>query len=381
MFETLLRSLTTQNQPRLTTMENIMTETEQQQRLREQQQNEIAKRSKFKSIKPRAVSLPRELVKTSTLGDRILLIEPAVENVNVINWAGNQRTFLENELLKYGAVLLRGFNVGSVQSFEAVAAAISQELFGEYGDLPREDVGGKVYGSTPYPADKPILFHNESSHLPRWPMKIFFHCVQAAVQGGETPIVDCRRIYQQLPSAIRDRFAQRKLMYVRNYIEGLDVSWQSFFKTTDRAVAEASCRQAGMAYEWLSNNTLRTRQLCQAVASHRVTGEAVFFNQIQLHHVSCLEPAVRETLLSMYRPDELPRNVYYGDGAPIEDSLVQEICELYRANSIGFPWRAGDVLMLDNMLTAHGRNPYFGPRRIVVAMAQMSHEEAQKNTK
>ncbi len=377
MFGALLRSLPANPHARLTTMKDLMLKREQQQRLREQQQNEAAKRSKFKSIKPRPVSLPREVVRTSTLAEGILLIEPSIENVNVVNWAANQRQYLEGELLKYGAVLMRGFNVGSVQSFEEVAAAISQDLFGEYGDLPREDVGGKVYGSTPYPSDRPILFHNESSHLPRWPMKIFFHCVQAAAQGGETPVVDCRRIYQRLPAASRDRFANRKLMYVRNYIEGLDVSWQSFFKTTNRAAAEEACRQAGMAYEWLSNGTLRTRQICQAVATHRITGETTFFNQIQLHHVSCLEPAVRETLLSMYGPEELPRNVYYGDGEPIEDSLVAEICELYRESAISFPWEPGDVLMLDNMLTAHGRNPYVGPRRIVVAMAQMFHQKAQ----
>lgn len=168
-------------------------------------------------------------------------------------------------------------------------------------------------------------------------------------------------------------------MYMRNYIEGLDVSWQSFFKSNDRAAVEEACRQAGMAYEWLHNGTLRTRQVCQAVATHRTTGEATFFNQIQLHHVSCLEPAVRETLLSMYAADELPRNVYYGDGEPIEDSLVQDICELYRENAVNFSWQVGDVLMLDNMLTAHGRNPYVGSRRIVVAMAQMEAADANRS--
>jgi amino acid adenylation domain-containing protein len=370
-FAILLRSLDSQPKARLKTMSDLLVQTAQSQRRREQENNEAAKRSKFQAIKPRAVSLQREVVKTHSLEDRVLVIEPAVEHVNLVNWTTNQRQYLEGELLKYGAVLLRNFKVESVATFEKVAAAICPDLFGDYGDLPREDVGGRVYGATPYPTDKPILFHNESSHLPRWPMKIWFHCVQAAPQGGETPIVDCRQIYQLLPPAIKDRFDRKKLMYVRNYIEGLDVSWQAFFKTTDRAVAEESCRQAGIAFAWLSNNTLQTRQLCQAVAKHRTTGEAIFFNQLQLHHVSCLDPAVRETLLSIYSPEELPRNVYYGDGKPIEDSLMEEICELYRQNAISFRWQPGDVLMLDNMLTAHGRNPYVGPRKIVVALGDM----------
>jgi len=46
---------------------------------------------------------------------------------------------------------------------------------------------------------------------------------------------------------------------------------------------------------------------------------------------------------------------------------------------IVFPWLTGDVLMLDNMLTAHARDPFEGPRKVVVAMAQ-SYSEAAGRT-
>lgn len=160
-------------------------------------------------------------------------------------------------------------------------------------------------------------------------------------------------------------------MYVRNYIEGLDVSWQSFFHTNDESVVEEFCRRAGVNCEWRNGAGLRTRQIRPAVAQHPKTGEMIFFNQIQLHHVSCLEPELRASLLAMYGADELPRNVYYGDGSPIEDSVVEEIGEVYRQTATSFPWQWGDILMLDNMLTAHGRNPYVGERKIVVAMGEM----------
>jgi alpha-ketoglutarate-dependent taurine dioxygenase len=32
-------------------------------------------------------------------------------------------------------------------------------------------------------------------------------------------------------------------------------------------------------------------------------------------------------------------------------------------------WEAGDLLMLDNLLAAHGRRPFSGERRIAVAMS------------
>jgi alpha-ketoglutarate-dependent taurine dioxygenase len=166
-------------------------------------------------------------------------------------------------------------------------------------------------------------------------------------------------------------------MYVRNFIEGLDMSWQSFYGTDDRRVVEARCRESGTEFEWRGDNWLRTRRVCPAVARHPRTGETVFFNQVQLHHVSCLEQSVRETLLSMYREEELPRNVYYGDGSPIEDSVVVEIIETYRRAAVSFPWREGDILVLDNMLTAHARNPFTGPRKIVVAMGEMTDGDGE----
>jgi hypothetical protein len=207
-------------------------------------------------------------------------------------------------------------------------------------------------------------------------MKIWFCCVQAARQGGETPIVDCREIYRRLDPKVRDRFAERGLMYVRNYIEGLDVSWHSFFGTENKTEVEDYCRKAGIDFEWTSGNGLRTRKLCSAVSRHPRTNEMVFFNQIQLHHDSCLDPAVRETLLMMYSNSGFPRNVFYGDGSPIEDSLVSEIRGLYSETAVSFPWRETDILMLDNMLVAHARNPYVGPRRIVVAMGELISQSA-----
>jgi alpha-ketoglutarate-dependent taurine dioxygenase len=206
-------------------------------------------------------------------------------------------------------------------------------------------------------------------------MKIWFLCVQVPETGGETPIVDCRKVYRLLDPKIRERFAEKGLMYVRNYVEGLDVSWQSFFRTQDRAEVEEYCRAASVEFEWKNERDLRTSRICNAVSRHPRTGEEIFFNQIQLHHVSCLEPAVRESLRSVFGEADLPRNVYYGDGSAIEDSVVDAVREVYDRAAVNFSWRPGDVLMLDNMLTAHGRNPYTGARKVVVALGDMIYKE------
>jgi alpha-ketoglutarate-dependent taurine dioxygenase len=305
----------------------------------------------------------------------LVLTPPEGVELDLAEWAGTAREFLEARLLQHGAILLRGFGVESVGDFERFASTLCPELFGEYGDLPREELGGKVYGSTPYPSDQTILFHNESSHMHRWPMKIWFFCVQAARSGGETPIVDCRLVYERLDAGVRRRFLEKGLMYVRHYTEGLDVSWQSFFGTSDRRAVEEYCRKASIDFEWTPGDGLKTRQICPAVVRHPLTGETVFFNQIQLHHVSCLDPAVRESLVSMMGEADLPRNVYYGDGSAIPDDVVEGVLAVYRSSAASFPWLPGDVLMVNNMLVAHSRNPYVGPRKIVVAMGEMINRE------
>jgi alpha-ketoglutarate-dependent taurine dioxygenase len=377
-FENLLEAVVADPDGRLETFE-MLTETERKRLAAEKMERRRSQLGKLMSVRRKALD-PSAInaVKTGYLGDGEtlpLVIEPAIEGGDLSEWVAINREFIEEQLLKNGALLFRGFDLGSTSEFEKVALALCPELFGEYGDLPRERMGGNVYGSTPYPADTSIQFHNESSHMHRWPIKIWFFCVKAAEQGGETPILDCRKVYQLLNPKIRDRFNEKKLMYVRNYTDGLDVGWQTFFRTTDRAAVEDYCRKASIDFEWKKDNGLRTRQISPAVVKHPKTGEMVFFNQIQLHHVSCLDPAVRESLLDILKKDDLPRNVYYADGSPIEDLIVEELGELYQKTSVSFPWREGDILMLDNMMVAHGRKPYVGSRKIVVAMGEMISKE------
>ncbi|QDL10800.1 non-ribosomal peptide synthetase [Brasilonema octagenarum UFV-E1] len=376
-FQTLLNSIISQPDARLSNLE-MLTEEERKQQVMQKKERKAFKREKFISIAPKAVSLSQEKwVVTDYLqpGQTFpLVIQPAARDIDLVAWAKTNQEFIETELLKHGAILFRGFNVDSVSEFESVAQAICPDLFGEYGDLPRAGESGKVYGSTPYPPDKAILFHNESSHLHQWPLKIWFFCVQPAQKGGDTPIVDCRKAYQLLTPKLRERLAQKQFMYVRNYTNGLDVSWQDFFRTNDKFEVENYCRKTNIDFEWYDNNGLITRQVRPALAVHPKTGDPVFFNQIQLHHIAYLDAEVRESLLSTFGDKKLPRNVYYGDGTPIEDEVITEINEVYQQSQISFPWQQGDILMLDNMLTAHGRNSYSGYRKIVVAMGEMIKE-------
>jgi alpha-ketoglutarate-dependent taurine dioxygenase len=279
---------------------------------------------------------------------------------------------MERELTGAGALLLRGFALASVSAFERLVATVTPGLLPyEFGSTPRSQIDGRVYSSTEYPAHQWIPQHNEQSYTREWPLKVWFHCVTAASEGGATPISDSRSVYRRLSPALRARFEREGVMYVRNYGNGLDLSWQEVFRTESKQELEAFCRRAQISCEWKDGGELRTRQVCQASARHPRTEERVWFNQAHLFHVSNLEPSIQEGLLSFLREDELPRNAFYGDGSGIEADALAEIRAAYDAETISFGWQSGDVLLVDNMLVAHGRAPFTGARKVVVAMAEL----------
>lgn len=301
-----------------------------------------------------------------------LQVRPASPGASLHSAFGAIRDLAGRRLERDGAILFRGFTDPGVEGFQSFAAAFGHPLLSyEFGSTPRSKVtGGGVYTSTEYPAHRSIPLHNEQAYTTEWPMRIWFYSALAAESGGETPIADSREVYRRIDPALRERFASRGLRYVRNYGNGLDVDWQQVFNTDDRQAVETFCRRQGIECQWKDDGDLRTTQQCQAVAIHPRTGDRVWFNQAHLFHVSNLDPEMREVLLETVGEESLPRNVYYGDGQPLEDSALDEIRGVLEACKVVFPWQSGDVLMLDNMLMAHAREPFSGPRKVVVAMAE-----------
>lgn len=333
------------------------------------------RRTAFTKVTPRVVNLSEaELVKTSylQLGETLpLVIEPNAAELDFAKWAQNNLKFIEAQLLKHGAILFRNFNIKAVSKFEQAVLSISPELM-EYQErsTPRTELAKNIYTATEYPAHQTIALHNENSYAHQWPMKLWFFCALAATEGGETPIADSRRVFELLDPKIRERFRQKKIMYVRNYGDGIDLPWQTVFQTREVSVVEDYCRSASMEFEWKDGNRLRTRHVRPAIKTHPKTGETVWFNQAHLFHVSNLSPPVRESLLALFKEEDLPRNTFYGDGSAIESSVLDEIRSVLQQLAVVFRWQEGDLLMLDNMLVAHGRKPFTGPRKIMVAMAE-----------
>lgn len=338
-------------------------------------------RDRLRAVRRKSLGgAPVDLVRTESLQESRtlpLLVRPAARGVDLAGWTRGNRDFVESALLDHGGILFRGFDVRTPAEFAGLMQAVADELL-EYNERssPRTQVNDYVYTSTDYPAAHSIFVHNENSYQRVWPMKIFFYCAEPAAQGGETPIADCRGVLTRLSPRVKERFAEQGWMYVRNFGDGLGLPWRNVFQTDDKATVEEHCRRNGIEVAWKEGDRLRLRAVRPALRRHPKTGELVWFNHATFFHISTLEPSVRAALLNEFGEDDLPTNTFYGDGTPIEPAVMEELHEAYRQETVTFGWERGDVLLLDNMLAAHGRAPYAGTRKILVGMAQ-SHEQAE----
>ncbi|HZZ51320.1 MAG TPA: TauD/TfdA family dioxygenase [Pseudonocardia sp.] len=292
------------------------------------------------------------------------------------------RNEVRDLLTAHGAVLLRGFEVGGVEGFEASVRALAGEpLTYTEQSTPRTRIQGNVYTSTEYPAHAEIPLHNEMSYQAVWPLTLFFHCQQPAETQGATPLSSIREVYRLVDPDVRKEFERRGWMVIRNYGDDIGLRWWTVFNTSDKAEVERLCAAGGVQPEWLGDDGLRTRAVRKVVHEHPVTGDPVWFNHIVLFHESSLEPSLREGLVDIYGADGLPNNTYYGDGAAIPDDVVDHLRACYRAASTRFDYEFDDLLVVDNMAVAHGREPFTGPRKIAVAMAEPSNQVAQASNR
>ncbi len=299
-----------------------------------------------------------------------LIVNAPAGRTDICEWLKDEKAPLEKGLAEHGAVLYRGFDPIDAKTLgQLVSRLSSQEFVGTEESSPRSQIDGNVYTSTNYRSDQEIFPHNENSYKRSFPMKLFFYCAMPSEVGGETPLVDCRSVLQRLDPLIVKTFFERKWMYVRNFGGGIGVPWEEAFSTTDRSVVEQYCRDEDIQFEWTGTDSLRTRQVRDPVLRHPLTGELSWFNHITFFNIATLDERIRESLLSICDIADLPHNTYYGDGTPIEASVMEALQRAYIAETVVWKWERGDLIVVDNLLTSHARKSYEGERSIMLAQA------------
>jgi alpha-ketoglutarate-dependent taurine dioxygenase len=271
--------------------------------------------------------------------------------------------------VKEKALVFRGFGITAESYDEVATALLPRRLAYIHGNSPRTKVGQNVYTSTEYPREFTISMHNEMSYAHTWPSRLLFFCEQAPTSGGATPVVDGQLWLQSIDPEIRDAFAGG-VRYIQNLHDGygLGKSWQATFETEDPSEVEAFLDNAGADWKWKSDGTLWISQLRPATTRHPVTDTEVWFNQADQFHVAGLGDDARE-MAELLSEDEMPQSVTFADGSPIPAEYITHIQETGLRLAVDVEWQTGSLLLIDNVLVGHGRRPFAGPRRVLVAMS------------
>jgi alpha-ketoglutarate-dependent taurine dioxygenase len=308
----------------------------------------------------------------------------AREPAAFLAWYREHRARIATLLDEFGAVLFRDFAIPDTTDFQRVIALDPPHAPGYIaGATPRKVIAGQVYESTRMPAPFKIGLHQEKAYMAQFPRLIAFYCKHAAEVGGETPLCDMREVTRRLDGAWLERFRTRGIMYRRNFYDAREASaspapsheyhrpWREAFETDDPARVEALCHERGLAFEWLSDGSITVSHVGPATLRHPRTGAEVWFNQAATQHVNprALGGLSYRVLQRKYeRRVACPYEVRFGDGSPMSLEDLAPVYDALDAEERGFPWQPGDLLVVDNVLAAHGRMPFKGKREIQVAM-------------
>jgi alpha-ketoglutarate-dependent taurine dioxygenase len=285
-------------------------------------------------------------------------------------WAAEYRNALRAQITEHGAVLVRGLGLRDADQVRAVFTALAGDLMTETEAFaPRTSYGPGLYSSATWPANQPMCMHHELSYTLEVPGLMLFACLTAPGEGGATAVADAERVLQALPSAVTERFEREGWLLTRSYNEEIGASLEESFGTGDPEAIERYCRAHSIDFEWQSDGSLRTRQVRSAVVRHPLTGRRCWFNQIAFLNEWTLAPEVREYLVDIYGQDGLPFNTRFGDGTPVGEDIVRMLNETYEEQTRREPWQDGDLMLVDNVRSAHSREAFSGEREVLVAMA------------
>ena len=227
-----------------------------------------------------------------------------------------------------------------------------------------------IYSSTKWPANQPMCMHHELSYTLEFPGLMLFACLDRADRGGATGAGRragrARRAARRPGRAVRARgLAAHPQLQRRDR----GVGRGGVRHGRPRPPSSATAGPTGSSSSGRPDGGLRTRQRRSAVVRHPRPDGAAGSTRSRSSTSGRWTADVREYLVDVYGEDGLPFNTRFGNGDPIGADVVALINEVYEAHTVREPWQAGDLLLVDNIRTAHSREAFDGPREVLVGMA------------
>lgn len=317
-----------------------------------------------------------------------LVVEPTdvkMSKQDFFKLISEHKEYFKERLLQEGGILFRHFPLSGHHDFGEFIRNLDTGPFLDYigGDSPRNKITDGIYTSTEAPPSIKIPLHNELSFVKNHPKNIFFFCETASQTGGETILADSRKIFKEMDKNIVDSFNKKGLKYVSCYyhkskvmdfINRLQPShkpWKHVFETEDKQEVEQKCHVSEFGYQWNQNDWLKIHQVRPPIKEHPQTKETVWFNQV---HLFDFNPKLLGwwrfigAKLFYFRKHTKLHEISFADDSRIPRKDLYKIMDTLDTHTVSFPWQKGDLLVLDNVLTMHGRAPFKGKRRILAAM-------------
>jgi hypothetical protein len=300
---------------------------------------------------------------------------------DAVTWLAANRAELTRLLRTEGAVYMRDAGVDSAEHLSRAAAAMTLRC-ARYIERtsPRRSLRDDVYTATSYPAEYGINFHNELSYSQAFPEVIAFACVTPPATGGETPISDVRAMMSVLPDNLVRDFETSGYRYLRNFDEELGLPWRLTFGVETRDQLQRYCDEHAIGLTWKTPEWLQTMQVREATRIWHQTGERVWFNHAAFFHLASIPSEIWADLGSIYPADALPNMTTFGDGRAIPDAYVSTVNHAYERCAWQAQWERGDIMILNNVLWAHGRRAFQGAREVLTVFGDLGLSTLNKES-
>ncbi len=314
-----------------------------------------------------------------------LFIERASARLGVLDgfleWIGATRNVLDRLIRAHGGIVLRGFPISESAHFGALMG-LFPSFEGDYlgGVAPRVRIAGQVMEATRLDKHVKLRLHSEMAYMQEFPARIAFFCQKAADVGGETIVADVRGLLEAIPESLRSKVEALGIMTVRNFAppsNELDLSvahmdlrgWNIAFESDDPSVVEEVCKAKGLAVTWNEDRSLTVVNQTPATVVHPHTGQRLYRANLHSYTSTAANEGMDAGLLQRVRASQKrPSGTFLGSGEALSGDEVASFERYLDAHTRAWPWRNGDVMILDNLEMWHGRNPYEGSREVQVAM-------------
>ncbi|GAC07364.1 TauD/TfdA family dioxygenase [Paraglaciecola chathamensis] len=319
------------------------------------------------------VDVPHQLKSGDSVFPRVVLNDGSLQTLDeCAAWIEQNKAALEAELKKSGAILFRGFPLNSAETFDEFSNAFGYPNFTYKESLSnavRINFTERVFTANEAPKHVEIFLHHEMAQTPISPSKVFFFCKTAADEGGATPICRSDLLFAELKAqqpALAQDFINKGLKYTTHMPSENDVnsgqgrSWKSTLSVESQAEAEAKLKELGYSWEWTEDGGLRATTPVLPAVVKLENGKEVFYNQLIAAFMGW--KGVRENPSSA---------ITFGDGSAIPVEGLQLATDLAKDYTFDLPWQDGDVALVDNYMSMHGRRSYSGERKreVLVALA------------